>query len=133
MDAPEIKKQFDTACQHFNNKEFFEAHEVWEDLWVEASGTRHPFLQGLIQIAVALHHAGNCNWVGMRKLFSSGLNYLERGKPDSDPIDVEALKSRVVDFALAVQKVIPDDQTKGEPKNGTALDLPFFELPMKGD
>ena len=131
MDPKSTEDRFNAACQHFNNKEFFEAHEVWEDLWNEASGARHPFLQGLIQIAVALHHAGNYNWVGMRKLFSSGLNYLERGAPDSDPIDVESLKDLVVDFALAVQKVIPDEQQKGAPSNGGEVELPFFELPRK--
>src|SRR5947209_7807661 len=69
--------RFNAACQHFDAGEYFEAHEVWEDLWNEAYGPRHAYLQGLIQTAVALHHAGNENWNGTRKLLASAWNYLE--------------------------------------------------------
>ena len=38
----------------FNAQDFFEAHEVWEDLWSETCGNEHRFYQGLIQAAVGL-------------------------------------------------------------------------------
>ena len=40
---------------YFNACEFFEAHEVWEDLWKSYSGDLRLFYKGLIQAAVALH------------------------------------------------------------------------------
>lgn len=38
----------------FNRGAFFEAHEVWEDLWHEEVGEYRLFVQGLIQIAGGL-------------------------------------------------------------------------------
>ncbi|NDD05448.1 MAG: DUF309 domain-containing protein, partial [Proteobacteria bacterium] len=31
-----LDPRFSKACEHFNQGEYFEAHEVWEDLWNEA-------------------------------------------------------------------------------------------------
>ena len=38
----------------FNSHDFFEAHEVWEDLWADSHDDERRFYQGLIQAAVAL-------------------------------------------------------------------------------
>lgn len=115
-----LDARFQTGCDHFNAAEYFEAHEVWEDMWVEAHGPRHAFLQGLIQIAVALHHAGNSNWAGTRKLLASGMAYLEKGKIDSKPVDIVKMKDHIVDFEIAVQKILAGEETA----------LPFFQLPF---
>src|SRR5258708_35135869 len=48
----------------FNAREFYDAHEVWEDVWRESHGMEKRFLQGLIQAAVALHHQSTGNVVG---------------------------------------------------------------------
>jgi predicted metal-dependent hydrolase len=48
----------------FNARRFYDAHEVWEDVWREAAGMEKKFLQGLIQAAVALHHQSTGNGVG---------------------------------------------------------------------
>lgn len=48
----------------FNAREFYDAHEVWEDVWRESHGMEKKFLQGLIQAAVALHHQSTGNVVG---------------------------------------------------------------------
>ena len=61
----------------FNDRDFFEAHEVWEDVWTEASGPPRRFYQGLIQAAVALHHFRNGNVRGATKLYRTGRAYME--------------------------------------------------------
>jgi len=114
---------FEQGCSHFDAGEYFEAHEVWEELWNEAHGPRHAFLQGLIQIAVALHHAGNGNFKGPHKLFARALAYLEKGASDSKPIDLEKLKDCVLDFELAIQAV---EAGKDQP-------LPYFKLPYSAE
>jgi predicted metal-dependent hydrolase len=48
----------------FNAREFYDAHEVWEDVWRESSGMEKRFLQGLIQAAVAFHHHSTGNVAG---------------------------------------------------------------------
>src|SRR5262249_18542377 len=61
----------------FNERDFFEAHEVWEDVWTEAAGAERRFYQGLIQAAVALHHFRNGNVRGALKLYRTGRAYME--------------------------------------------------------
>ena len=61
---------------YFNELDFFEAHEVWEDLWAETSGPERRFYQALIQAAVGLHHFGNGNLRGAAKLYHSSKNYM---------------------------------------------------------
>ena len=48
----------------FNRGAFFDAHEVWEALWTDTEGPSRRFYQGLIQVAVCLHHFGNGNLRG---------------------------------------------------------------------
>jgi predicted metal-dependent hydrolase len=62
----------------FNEQEFFECHEVLEELWSETLGEEKKFYQGLIQAAVALFHFGNENLGGARKLYESSRLNLER-------------------------------------------------------
>jgi len=61
----------------FNQQDYFEAHEVWESLWMECAGPERKFYQALIQAAVALFHFGNGNLRGAVKLFHSSRNYMQ--------------------------------------------------------
>ncbi len=61
----------------FNAGDYFEAHEVWEDLWAESHGTTRKFYQGLIQAAVGLCHFTNGNLGGAAKLYHSSRDYMK--------------------------------------------------------
>lgn len=66
----------------FNRGDFFEAHEVWESLWMETFGPEKQFIQGLIQAAVGLCHFCNGNVRGAVKLYHSSSDYMKRyGSP----------------------------------------------------
>ncbi len=60
----------------FNARDFYECHEVLEDLWMETHAEERPYYQGLIQTATAFYHMENGNFGGARKLFTTGLQYL---------------------------------------------------------
>ncbi|HUJ29368.1 MAG TPA: DUF309 domain-containing protein [Myxococcales bacterium] len=45
------------GVQLFNQGLYYEAHEAWEELWLELSDEPRVFLQGLIQVAAAGHKA----------------------------------------------------------------------------
>lgn len=116
-----MEEEFKKACRFFDERDYFEAHETWEELWNLASGARHAYLQGLIQTAVALHHAGNGNWAGTRKLLASSLGYLEKGSSEASEVDVAKLRDLILDFEIALQKKLA----------GENIELPFFTLPLK--
>ncbi|BBI32618.1 DUF309 domain-containing protein [Cohnella abietis] len=60
---------------YFNkDQDYFECHEVMEELWLEEG--RSPLLQGLVQVALGLHHWDNGNVTGAVKLMTSALNKL---------------------------------------------------------
>ena len=57
----ELDPRFVKGVAHFNAGAFFAAHEVWEDLWHDCHDATRSFYQGLIQVAVCLHHFRNRN------------------------------------------------------------------------
>jgi uncharacterized protein len=74
---------------YFNACEFFEAHETWEELWKNYTGDLRLFYKGLIQAAVALHHFGNGNIRGARKVYLSSRGYLDKYRPVCDGLDLD--------------------------------------------
>ena len=66
------------GIEYFNQCEFFEAHDEWEELWTEYQGPSRDFYKGLIQTAVCLHHFGNGNIRGAKKLYHGCRSYLEK-------------------------------------------------------
>jgi predicted metal-dependent hydrolase len=87
-EAEQYDPRYLEGIAFFNECDFFEAHEVWEDLWKDDSDTTRTFYQGLIQAAVALHHFGNGNIRGARKLNKSFRKYLEPFAPRHEGLDV---------------------------------------------
>ena len=85
------KKLLQKGIALFNRGRFFDCHEVLEELWLESSGDRKKFLQGLIQLAVALHHLRNGNRVGAERLLAAGVEKLAGCAPERELIDVDAL------------------------------------------
>jgi predicted metal-dependent hydrolase len=64
------------GIEHFNRREFFDAHEIWEELWHEEHGSGHNFVQGLIQFATSLHHFEAHNLKGAKLLYEGGVELL---------------------------------------------------------
>jgi len=79
----------------FNARQFFEAHEVWEQLWLRAPATEKAFLQGIIQIAAAFHHYGLGNLPGAKSLAAAGVEKISRYPGGHRGMDVVRLASEV--------------------------------------
>ena len=86
----------------FNECEFFESHDVWEELWADYQGPSRKFYQGLIQVAVCLHHFGNGNIRGARKLYHSSRAYLQPYGPDHLGLNVAGLISGMDDCCAEI-------------------------------
>ena len=99
------------GIEHFNVCDFFEAHEVWEELWADYRGPSRKFYQGLIQVAVCLHHFGNGNTRGAKKLYLSAVGYLQEYRPKHLSLDLEKLFR---EFAVCLKPVLesPDEFPK---------------------
>ncbi|HVG18818.1 MAG TPA: DUF309 domain-containing protein [Blastocatellia bacterium] len=55
----------------FNARNYFDAHEVWEEIWLRSTGDTKLFYQMLIQAAVGLHHYERDNYRGARGLYKN--------------------------------------------------------------
>ena len=60
----------------FNSGNFFAAHEVWEELWVETVGPEKRLVQGLVQIAAGYAKVESGLRGGALKLLSRGIGLL---------------------------------------------------------
>jgi hypothetical protein len=79
------------GIREFNSREWFECHETVEDLWIGSEGEARDFYQGIIQIAVALHHWRNGNFGGAVSLLKGGAGYLVHVSGVCQWIDVAGL------------------------------------------
>lgn len=93
MDAPNYEPRYLAGILYFNQGDYFEAHEVWEDLWHDATGRDRRFYQGLIQVAVGLLHFANGNARGAQRLYQSSRDYLQPTRPAYMGLNVEKLLS----------------------------------------
>ena len=87
----EYDPRFVQGINLFNECEFFEAHDVWEELWADYQGPSRRFYQGLIQVAVCLHHFGNGNIRGAKKLYFGSRGYLEEYLPAHEGVNLQYL------------------------------------------
>jgi len=78
-DPPDAR--YRAGIELFNRGEFFEAHEVWEDLWHECGSADRRFFQALIQAAVSAYHHQRGNAAGANRLYHSGRKYMEPFRP----------------------------------------------------
>jgi len=76
-DAEEEARLFHEGLRLFNDSEWFEAHEVWEDIWHMASGAKKRFYQGLIQYSVTIEHIRRGNPRGVRCVYATALTKFE--------------------------------------------------------
>src|SRR5262249_29813355 len=61
----------------FNAREFWHAHEAWEQVWLEAPNPMRAFYQGLIQVAAAFVHVQRNEYPGAVRLLENGIAKLE--------------------------------------------------------
>jgi uncharacterized protein len=124
MDQPAYDPRYLAGIVLFNRGDFFEAHEVWESLWMETFGREKQFYQGLIQAAVGLCHFCNGNLRGAVKLYRSSRDYMERyGSP--------YLGLDQTRFWRQMERCFAELLAVAEPPKGTAPDeelIPTIDL-----
>ena len=71
--------------------EFFECHEVLEELWTPLRGPHRLFLQALIHFAVAFYHQQRRNPLGAERQLRKALRKIERYLPLYEGVDTATL------------------------------------------
>jgi hypothetical protein len=79
------------GIQCFNERDFFEAHEILEDFWREYRESDRTYLQALIQVSAGLYHADAGNFKGARSQLAKGVQKLNQYQPSHQGVDVRVL------------------------------------------
>ncbi len=103
------------AC--FNARDFYECHEVLEDVWLAETGPRKLFLQSIIHFAVAFYHEGRGNPVGALRQLRKAIAKLAPYLPDFEEVDT----SRLFDEGLRCLAAIEQGERIG-------AELPLIHL-----
>jgi len=117
----EEAKLFHEGIELFNAGEWFEAHEVWEDIWHMASGDKKRFYQGIIQLAVTIEHMRRGNPRGVVTVFDSA-----QTKFTNLPDIYMGLHHRALRDAIGrmVEPIRALPRHMFEPRKGRGLPLP---------
>jgi len=89
----------------FNRRDYFAAHEAWEELWLHAEEREKAFLGALIQMAAALHlRFERGGGRGTRNLLVQALTTLEGYRPSFSGVDVERLYGELSTYTERVEE-----------------------------
>ncbi|HZD71189.1 MAG TPA: DUF309 domain-containing protein [Actinomycetes bacterium] len=74
----------------FDDDMYWEAHEVWEEVWRRRKGRPdRDFLKGMIQGAAGMWHLSQGNYKGAVSVLGRAIAYLQPYRPSREGINVE--------------------------------------------
>ena len=111
MNEEEKKEQlFFDGLQAYEEKDFFEAHELWEELWSEYYLDDKTFIQGLIQLAVSFVHLGNGNLNGAKSLMKKSADKFSSYSGLHRGINIDKLKQQIVIIKNEYEQLMTVDE-----------------------
>ncbi len=111
MNEEEKKEQlFFDGLQAYEEKYFFEAHELWEELWSEYYLADRTLIQGLIQLAVSFVHLGNGNLNGAKSLLKKSADKFSSFSGIHRGINIDDLKQQIVEIKNEFEKLMTVDE-----------------------
>jgi predicted metal-dependent hydrolase len=88
------------ALELFNRGQFFDAHEVLEDVWraLPRASAAKKHLQGLVQLAVAVHHASRGNFRGAKSVLDRAMRNLDGAETSLPALDLGLLRADIAEW-----------------------------------
>ena len=83
--------RFEIGMKLFNSCQWYQAHDVFEEIWHETGGPERQLIQGILQVAVAQVHLENSNTNGATILYGEALGRLKRYQLNNLGLDIEGL------------------------------------------
>src|SRR3954466_4876322 len=74
-------REYLEGIAHFNAGRYYDAHEIWEEIWLRSTDEAKLFYHMLIQAAVALYHHERGNAHGVRALYKRVCEKLQKLPP----------------------------------------------------
>ena len=92
----------------FNDRRFFESHDIWEQLYQETEEANKPFIEGLIHLAAALRIYADFGEVkGPVRMIYQALIRLENYQPAHLEVKVKELCDAMEAWAKKAEALAP--------------------------
>ena len=104
---------FQKGIDAFNKRCFYDAHEYWEELWLDYKLKDATFIQGLIQLAVSYFHLFNNNLTGSRSMIKKCLGKFE-GFDTARGMDIKELKKQIEQAQQHINNISKKSDIKDE-------------------
>ena len=101
---------FFDGLRAYEEKDFFEAHEFWEELWSDYYLADRTLIQGLIQLAVSFVHLGNGNLNGAKSLLKKSADKFSSYSGIHRGINIDDLKQQIVEIKNEFEKLMTVDE-----------------------
>jgi predicted metal-dependent hydrolase len=102
-----MRDAFQRGIDLFNKQEFYDCHEVLEEVWTPLRGPRRLFLQALIHLAVGFYHYQQGNPAGTERQLQKGLKKLAAYLPGYEGIETAQLYRDAIDCLERVRRRQP--------------------------
>ena len=105
----EVDPRFTKGLELFNERHYFECHEVIEGLWLEtpSEDAHRDLYKGVIQAAAALYQWQRGIHSGAGGLFKTSVGYLKKYEPKSLGLNVEKMVKDMTRFFREGKKDVP--------------------------
>jgi len=92
----ELQERLEDGIRKFNERKFYECHDVLEDVWFDVRGSSRKFYQGLIHLAVGFYHLTHRNNLkGTISQLQKGISKLSEYEPEFEGIELRQLLKEV--------------------------------------
>ena len=106
MKHDDLSLRFGDGIKKFNAQEFYDCHDIFEDIWFEVRGSSRRFFQGLIHLAVGFYH------ILERNNPTGALSQLNKGKtklidylPEFNGVDLKTLLEKTQMCIINIEQV----------------------------
>jgi uncharacterized protein len=92
----DILSRFEKGIRKFNEGEYYDCHDILEDVWFEIRGNSRRFYQGLIHLAVGFYHLTHRNNLnGTLSQLNKGVTKLSDYSPEFQGVEIRELLKNV--------------------------------------
>ena len=128
MDGSEAPALFQRGIDLFNAEEYFECHEVLEEVWTFSQEPDRWFLQSLIHFAVGLYHHGRGNRNGATRQLRKGLRKIQGYLPEWDGVRTDEIEGEI---RRVLARVEARDAVAGYPRIRQSGPWPGLRSPLR--
>ena len=117
LDSKKLQDSFNYALNLFNDQKWYEAHDVFEEIWNNLDGDERQIIQGILQVSVSQFHLSKGNLNGATILLGEGLGRIKNRTNIDLGIDLQS-------FSISLDSLLKKLQSNETLKEN---DKPFLK------